>query len=93
MPLDEKTILDSVAKTGRLVVTDEGRMHCGVASEIAAMVSEKGLDSLKAPVARVARTDAPVAANQIQEEYIAPTAEKIVSAARQVVGEVPAAAA
>jgi hypothetical protein len=34
-----------------------------------------------------------VAANQIQEEYIAPTAEKIVSAARQVVGEVPAAAA
>jgi acetoin:2,6-dichlorophenolindophenol oxidoreductase subunit beta len=93
VPLDEKTILDSVAKTGRLVVTDEGRMHCGVASEIAAMVSEKGLDSLKAPVARVARTDAPVAANQIQEEYIAPTAEKIVSAARQVVGEVPAAAA
>jgi len=93
VPLDEKTILDSVAKTGRLVVTDEGRMHCGVASEIAAMVSEKGLDSLKAPVARVARTDAPVAANQIQEEYVAPTAEKIVSATRQVVGEVPAAAA
>jgi pyruvate/2-oxoglutarate/acetoin dehydrogenase E1 component len=93
VPLDETTILDSVAKTGRLVVTDEGRLHCGVASEIAGMVSEKGLDSLKAPVARVARADAPVAANQIQEEYIAPTAEKIVSAARQVVGEVPAAAA
>ena len=72
VPLDEKTILDSVAKTGRLIVADEGRMHCGVASEIAAMVSEKGLDSLKASVARVARTDAPVAANQIQEELHLP---------------------
>ena len=55
VPLDEKTILDSVAKTGRLIVADEGRLHCGVASEIAAMVSERALDSLKAPVARVAR--------------------------------------
>ena len=72
VPLDEKTILESVAKTGRLIVTDEGRMNCGVASEIAAMVSEKGLESLKASVARVARTDAPVAANQVQEEYISP---------------------
>ncbi|MGA8217069.1 MAG: transketolase C-terminal domain-containing protein, partial [Solirubrobacterales bacterium] len=72
---------------------DEGRMHCGVASEISAMVSEKALDSLKAPVARVTRMDAPVAANQVQEGYIAPDAEKLVSAARQIVGEVPAAAA
>jgi pyruvate/2-oxoglutarate/acetoin dehydrogenase E1 component len=57
------------------------------------MVSEKALDSLKAPVARVTRMDAPVAANQVQEGYIAPDAEKLVSAARQIVGEVPAAAA
>jgi acetoin:2,6-dichlorophenolindophenol oxidoreductase subunit beta len=92
VPLDEKTILDSVAKTGRLLVADEGRMRCGVASEIVATVSEKAHDSLKA-VARVARVDAPVAANQIQEGFISPSAEKIVSAARQLVGEVPAAAA
>ena len=43
VPLDEKTILDSVAKTGRLLVADEGRLRCGVASEIAATVSEKAL--------------------------------------------------
>lgn len=92
VPLDEQTILDSVAKTGRLIVVDEGRMRCGVASEIAATVSEKGFASLKAPVARVARLDAPVAANQVQEAYISPSAEKIVSAAKQAVGEVPAAA-
>jgi hypothetical protein len=41
----------------------------------------------------VARLDVPVAANQVQEAYISPDAEKLVSAARQIVGEVPAAAA
>jgi pyruvate dehydrogenase E1 component beta subunit len=92
VPLDEQTILDSVAKTGHLVVTDEGRLRCGVASEIAATVSEHGFESLKAPPARVARMDAPVPGNQIQEAYLAPSAEKIVAAAKQIVGEVPAPA-
>jgi pyruvate/2-oxoglutarate/acetoin dehydrogenase E1 component len=67
-------------------------MRCGVASEIAATVSEHGFDSLKAPPARVARIDAPVPGNQIQEAYLAPSAEKIVAAAKQIVGEVPAPA-
>jgi pyruvate dehydrogenase E1 component beta subunit len=93
VPLDEKAILDSVAKTGRLIVADEGRLRCGFASEIAATVSEKALDSLKAPIARVARLDAPVSANQIHEAFISPSQEKIVSAAKQTVGEVPAGAA
>jgi pyruvate dehydrogenase E1 component beta subunit len=92
VPLDERAILDSVAKTGHLVVTDEGRLRCGVASEIASMVSEQGFDSLKAPPARVARIDAPVPGNQVQEAYLAPSAEKIVAAAKQMVGEVPAPA-
>jgi acetoin:2,6-dichlorophenolindophenol oxidoreductase subunit beta len=92
VPLDEKTILDSVAKTGHLVITDEGRLRCGVASEIAATVSEQGFESLKAPPARVARMDAPVPGNQVQEAYLSPSAEKIVDAAKQIVGEVPAPA-
>jgi acetoin:2,6-dichlorophenolindophenol oxidoreductase subunit beta len=92
VPLDEQTILDSVAKTGHLVIADEGRLRCGVASEIAATVSEHGFASLKAPPARVARIDAPVPGNQIQEAYLAPSAEKIVAAAKQIVGEVPAPA-
>jgi pyruvate/2-oxoglutarate/acetoin dehydrogenase E1 component len=58
-----------------------------VASEIAATVSEHGFDSLKAPPARVARMDAPVPGNQIQEAYLAPSAEKIVAAAKQAVGQ------
>jgi acetoin:2,6-dichlorophenolindophenol oxidoreductase subunit beta len=87
VPLDEQTILDSVAKTGHLVITDEGRLRCGVASEIAATVAEHGFESLKAPPARVARIDAPVPGNQIQEAFLAPSAEKIVAAAKQVVGQ------
>jgi acetoin:2,6-dichlorophenolindophenol oxidoreductase subunit beta len=90
VPLDEQTILDSVAKTGRVVVADEGRMRCGVASEIAATVSERGFASLKAPPARVARMDVPVPGNQVQEAYVSPSAEKIVAAARGVMGGVPA---
>jgi acetoin:2,6-dichlorophenolindophenol oxidoreductase subunit beta len=92
VPLDERAILDSVAKTGHLVIADEGRMRCGVASEIAATVSEHGFESLKAPPARVARLDAPVPGNQVQEGYLAADAEKIVAAAKRIVGGVPAPA-
>jgi pyruvate/2-oxoglutarate/acetoin dehydrogenase E1 component len=92
VPLDERAILDSVAKTGHIVIADEGRMRCGVASEIAATVSEHGFDSLKAPPARVARIDAPVPGNQVQEAYLSPSAEKIVAAVKQIVGEIPAPA-
>jgi pyruvate/2-oxoglutarate/acetoin dehydrogenase E1 component len=93
VPLDEGTILDSVAKTGRLIITDEGRLRGGLASEIAATVSERGFDSLKAPVARVARADAPVSNSPPQEAYISPTPEKVIDAAKRIVGYVPATAA
>jgi pyruvate dehydrogenase E1 component beta subunit len=92
VPLDEDAILESVGKTGHLVVADEGRLRCGVASEIAATVSERAFDALKAPPARVARIDAPVPGNQIQEAYLAPSVEKIVAAAKQVVGHAAAPA-
>src|SRR5262245_11594329 len=87
VPLDEQAILESVAKTGHLVIADEGRLRCGVASEIAATVAEHGFDSLKAPPARVARTDAPVPGNALQEAFLAPSAEKVVAAAKEIVGE------
>ncbi len=53
VPFDETTVLDSVAKTGHLVVVDEARECCGAASQIAAMVAEKGFGLLKGPVRRV----------------------------------------
>jgi len=57
--LDEELILESVARTGRLVVTDTGWKTGGVTAEISAMVAEKGFGSLKAPIVRVANPDLP----------------------------------
>jgi len=53
VPFDETTVLDSVAKTGYLVVVDEARECCGAASQIAAMVAEKGFGLLNGPIRRV----------------------------------------
>jgi pyruvate dehydrogenase E1 component beta subunit len=93
VPLDEAAILESVEKTGRLIIADEGRLRAGVASEIAATVSEKGFDSLKAPIARVARADAPVSNSQPQEGFISPTPDKVVEAAKRLAGNVSTAGA
>ncbi|MBW1805332.1 MAG: alpha-ketoacid dehydrogenase subunit beta, partial [Deltaproteobacteria bacterium] len=59
-PLDKETILESVKKTGRLLVADEGNLTCGAAAEIAAIVAEEGIFYLKAPIARVCSPDVPV---------------------------------
>jgi len=66
-PLDEELILESVAKTGRLVVADTGWKTGGVTAEIAAMVAEKGFSLLKAPIARVACPDLPTPAGYTLE--------------------------
>lgn len=58
-PLDEELILSSVARTGRLVVTDTGWKTGGVTAEIAAMVAEKGFSNLKGPIVRVCNPDLP----------------------------------
>jgi pyruvate dehydrogenase E1 component beta subunit len=84
-PLDEEAILTSVRKTGRLVVADEGSIAYGFASEVAALVAEKGFGSLKAPVARVARPNTPVPFSPEMENFLLADAAKIAAAARKVV--------
>ena len=84
VPLDETGILASVKKTGRLVIADEGPSF-GSASEIAAMVAEKGFSSLKAPVARVNRPHTPVPFSPDMEAFLTPDAAKIAAAARRTV--------
>jgi len=59
-PLDKDTILDSVKKTGRLLIADEDNKTCGVAAEISALVAEEALDYLKAPILRNCSPDTPV---------------------------------
>lgn len=85
VPLDHATILDSVRRTGRLVVADETNLSCGVASEISAIVAEEGFELLKAPIVRVTRPDVPTPFSKPLEDEITPTADKIAAAVRRIV--------
>jgi acetoin:2,6-dichlorophenolindophenol oxidoreductase subunit beta len=85
-PLDEKTILDSVGRTGRLVVVDECPLRCGIASEVAGTVAEHGFDLLKAPIQRVTRAQVPVPYSAVLEAAVTPDAAKIAAAVRRVLG-------
>jgi pyruvate dehydrogenase E1 component beta subunit len=92
VPLDEDAILRSVAKTGRLVVADNARRTCSAASEIAAMVAERGWDTLQAPPLRVAWENTPVPFSPVLEKRVLVDAGKIADAVRATVGAAPVAA-
>ena len=85
-PLDEETILKSVKKTGRMVVADTSWELCGISSEVAALVAEKGFDYLKAPVRRIALPDCPAPVSQPLEKAFYPTASTIAKAAMVMLG-------
>jgi pyruvate/2-oxoglutarate/acetoin dehydrogenase E1 component len=85
-PLDEEIILNSVKKTGRLMVADTGWKTGGVSAEIAAVVAEKGFDCLKAPVRRVASLDIPTPANYVLETKFYADKADIVSNCREMLG-------
>ena len=86
VPFDRVTLLDSVRRTGRLVIADETNLSCGVAAEIAAIVAEDGFEFLRAPIVRVTRPDVPTPFSKPLEDAITPTAAKITAAARRVLG-------
>ncbi|MHB1434654.1 MAG: alpha-ketoacid dehydrogenase subunit beta [Thermoplasmata archaeon] len=82
VPLDEAALLASVEKTGRLVVVHEAARTAGFGAEIAAIVAEKALYSLKAPIVRVTGYDTPFP--YALEHLYLPSEERIVEAAREV---------
>ncbi|MEV2225967.1 pyruvate dehydrogenase complex E1 component subunit beta [Nocardia vinacea] len=84
-PLDETTLLDSVTRTHRLVVVDEGWRSVGIAAEIAARAAEYGYYELDAPVQRVCTAEVPVPYAKHLEEAALPQAADVVAAARRVV--------
>jgi pyruvate dehydrogenase E1 component beta subunit len=86
VPFDHATILDSVRRTGRLVVVDEANLSCGVAAEISAIVAEEGFEFLRAPIIRVAKPDVPTPFSKPLEDAITPTADKVIAAVRRVLG-------
>jgi 2-oxoisovalerate dehydrogenase E1 component len=84
-PLDEATILESVAKTGRLVVAHEAVKRYGFGAEVAALVAEKAIDVLDAPIVRVAAREVPLPYNDALERAVIPTQQDLVAAIRRLV--------
>jgi 2-oxoisovalerate dehydrogenase E1 component len=84
VPLDESMILESVRKTHRLVIAHEAVKRGGFGAEIAALVSEKALDELDAPIVRVAAWNVPMPYNDALEKAVIPSREEIAAAIRSL---------
>jgi acetoin:2,6-dichlorophenolindophenol oxidoreductase subunit beta len=81
-PLDEDMILESVRKTGRVLIVHEESKTGGSGAEIAAMIAEKALFDLRAPIQRVASPEVPIAQSTHLEQFYRPTEHDISAAAR-----------
>jgi pyruvate dehydrogenase E1 component beta subunit len=86
VPLDEETILNSVAKTHKVLVVDEGHLRAGAAAEIAAVIADKGFDSLDAPVKRLTAADVPIPFSPPLEKAVLPNDVKIAAAVKELLG-------
>lgn len=83
-PLDKESILTSVEKTGRVVITHEANRTNGFGAEIAAMIADEGFDLLNAPIKRVTAPDTPVPFSPVLERSFLPSEEKIISAVKEL---------
>ncbi|MFT8362421.1 MAG: alpha-ketoacid dehydrogenase subunit beta [Sporolactobacillus sp.] len=86
-PLDEETIINSVKKTGRLIIVDEAYPRCSAATDIAAIVGDKAFDYLDAPIKRVTAPHSPVPFSPALETHYMPSPEKIIAAFQSMVGD------
>ena len=84
-PLDVITIVNSVKKTGRLVVVDQATRHASVGAIIAGEVASQGVEYLKAPVKMVTALDTSIPYSEPLEKYVLPNEEKIIEAVKGVV--------
>lgn len=84
VPLDWETVIESAAKTGRLIVVDPAPRMCGVAAEVVAVVCEKAFNRLKCPVVRLTAPDVPVPFAPGLERLLYPTVAAITFAIRQM---------
>lgn len=86
VPLDSASIIESVKKTGRLVIAEPAHRTCGAAAEISAIVAEKAQPYLKAPIIRVTALNMQIPFSPALERHMYPTKEKIIDAIRKVRG-------
>ena len=85
VPLDKETIINSVKKTGRVVIVTEDCKTAGVSAEIAAVIAEEALDYLDAPIKRVANPDVPIPFSPPLENFVIPDEKRIIEAVKEVV--------
>ena len=83
-PLDEDSILESVEKTGRLVIVDEASPRCNMATDISALAARDAFDFLKAPIRMVTPPHTPVPFSPALEDLYIPNADKVADAVRAV---------
>ncbi|HET9679789.1 MAG TPA: alpha-ketoacid dehydrogenase subunit beta [Gammaproteobacteria bacterium] len=81
-PIDYETILDSVEKTGRLVIVHEAPLTGGVGADVAATVAERGIYNLEAPIKRVAGYDTPIPLFKMEHDYM-PSVNRITNAIKE----------
>ncbi|MBI5284190.1 MAG: alpha-ketoacid dehydrogenase subunit beta [Chloroflexi bacterium] len=84
-PLDIDTIVNSVKKTGRVVVVDEDTERCSVGAEIGMQIMERAFDSLDGPIQRVSAANFPIASGYM-EQYVLPQARDVIAAVAAVTG-------
>jgi len=86
-PLDTDTVLESVHKTGRLLIVDETFQPCGIGAEIAAQVIDRGFDDLDAPIRRLNGAYAPTPYSPALESAVVPSVADIVASVRELMAE------
>jgi pyruvate/2-oxoglutarate/acetoin dehydrogenase E1 component len=84
VPFDRETIIESVKKTGKIVVAEESYRTLGVGAEIGAMLLENALEYLDRPLRRVAIPDVPIPTAAVLEAFVIPNEEKIYQACREL---------
>jgi pyruvate dehydrogenase E1 component beta subunit len=86
VPLDRPTVLESVRRTGRVLVVDEDYQSFGLSGEIAAMIAETDPSMLKTPFARLAVPDVPIPYSRVLEQAVLPTPDRVREAVHDLVG-------
>lgn len=81
-PMDSETVIESVKRTSRVVLVEEGPRTCGVMAELAARIAEEALEYLDGPVKRLTMPDIPVPCSPVLEQAALPSRKDIVAAAR-----------
>ena len=84
VPLDERAILDSVERCSKVVIVDEANSTCAAGAQVAALIAERGFESLDGPVVRVATPDVPIPFSPPLEQAVLPGVDRVREACREL---------